>query len=255
MKSLFEGRLIALFIASLLGAMNPVAAQNANAGQALYKAILVPGNPSCASGGCHGPDPRDRQNKIQNGDTPGGIGFAISSVRDMSFLRGRLSATELTDLAAYIANPAAATGTPAISVSPPSISFRTTGLGASSAARTVTVSNPGTAALAISDIVSNSSDFVVSNSNCSAVAPAGSCSFNVTFRPRATGARTGAATISHNAMGATTIVTFSGIAEQPTLRASIGLIDFGFVAGDAPRPIRTVTITNPTSAPIGLTAI
>jgi hypothetical protein len=243
------------FCLFLLAATAPSLAQNVNAGQALYNAILVSGNPNCASGGCHGPDPRDRQNKIQNGDTPGGIAFAISSVRTMSFLKGRLSSTELTDLAAYIANPAAATGTPSIAVSLTSITFPTTGLGVSSATTTVTVSNPGTAALTVSNVVSASADFVVSNSSCGVVAPAASCSFGVAFAPQAVGARIGSVTISHNATGATTVVSLSGSATQPSLSASTNSIDFGFVAGDAPSPIRTVTITNATITPITLTAV
>ncbi len=255
MKQAFVARCLAIFFVFIALGAAQVFAQDVNAGKALYNAVLVPGNPNCASGGCHGPNPLDRQNKIQNGDTPGGIGFAISSVRSMSFLRGRLSAAELTDLAAYIANPTAASGAPAIDVMPLSISFPTVGLGQSSAPIAVTVSNSGTATLAISSVLSNGAEFVVSSTNCQSVVAGGSCTFNVTFTPQSAGARSGSITISHNATGTTTSISVSGNATQPSLNASVSSVDFGFVAGGAPNASRTVTITNATNVAITLTEL
>lgn len=89
-------------------------AQDAANGRALYQGIIVPGNPNCASGGCHGPNPLLNINGVQNGDTPGGIALAISRVAQMSFLRGVLTSSQLGDLAAYIANPAAAIAPPSL---------------------------------------------------------------------------------------------------------------------------------------------
>jgi hypothetical protein len=59
--------------------------QDANVGKSLYNTPLVPGQLSCGAGACHGPDPLARQNRIQNGDTPGGIGLAINTLAKWHF--------------------------------------------------------------------------------------------------------------------------------------------------------------------------
>jgi hypothetical protein len=82
-------------------------------------------------------------------------------------------------------------------------------VGTTSVAQTVTLSNTGSAPLAISSIV-GSGDFL-QTSNCgSGVAAGAACSISVRFHPTGTGTRTGAITITDDAAGSPHKVALSG---------------------------------------------
>ena len=101
-----------------------IAAGDPVAGAALY--INPNGAPlGCAAFSCHGPDPSQNISSIRNGaNNPTVIQNAINrNVGGMGFLKPYLSTTDVTNLAAYIANPNAGTAAPAISVSTASLSF------------------------------------------------------------------------------------------------------------------------------------
>ncbi len=219
--SLIAGLLLAL-------AASGAAAQNINNGFALYNAILVPGNPNCASGGCHGPDPTMNQNKIQNGEEPGGIAYAIATVSQMAFLRGQLSTAQLADLAAYIANPGGVTAQPAISVSPASVDFGPVAVGATEV-RAITVQNTGAADLVVSSISTSGPPFSASAPGCATLAPAQSCTVNVSFAPGATGSVTGTLTVLHNAPGSPSTVALGGRGAQGIASIEPASLDFGAV--------------------------
>ncbi|MEO9237082.1 MAG: choice-of-anchor D domain-containing protein, partial [Jatrophihabitantaceae bacterium] len=97
---------------------------------------------------------------------------------------------------------------PVLAASPGSLSFASTTVGGASGAQPVTISNTGTAAATVSG-VSVSGDFAQTN-NCSAVAAGGSCTVNVTFKPTASGARTGTLTLTSNANNSPTAIALSG---------------------------------------------
>ncbi len=91
-------------------------------------------------------------------------------------------------------------------------------VGTASAARTVMVSNTGTAAVAVSTIASsNASEFPVQGSTCTSVAAGSTCSFSFTFQPTATGARSSTITVTSNGIGSpqTMIATGNGIGGPP----------------------------------------
>lgn len=230
--SLIVGLVLAL-------AVPGVAAQNINNGFTLYNAILVPGNPNCASGGCHGPDPTMNQNRIRNGDEPGGIAYAIATVSRMAFLRGRLSTSQLADLAAYIANPAGVTAQPAISVSPENVEFGSVVVGAAEV-RAITVQNTGAADLVVSSISTSGPPFSASASGCATLAPGESCTVNVSFAPGAAGNVTGTLTMLHSAAGSPSTVTLGGWGAQGVASIEPASLDFGAV--------RLGTFTAPLSA-------
>ena len=102
------------------------------------------------------------------------------------------------------------TGTaPVVVLSPSTLTFEKRRIGTTSVAQTVTLSNTGSAPLAISSIVA-SGDFI-QTSNCgSGVAAGAACSISVRFRPTATGTRTGAVTITDDASGSPHKVTLYG---------------------------------------------
>jgi subtilase family serine protease len=102
------------------------------------------------------------------------------------------------------------TGTAGIGLSPTSLAFGNEIVGATSAAKTITLSNTGTATLDITSIVP-SGDFAISSTTCgSTLAQGASCLIKVTFTPTQLGARTGAITITDNAGGSPQSVPLSG---------------------------------------------
>ncbi len=219
-------------------------AQDANVGKQLYNTPLVSGQLSCSAGACHGPDPLGRQNRIQNGDTPGGIGLAINTIAQMAFLRGQVDATQATNLAAYIANPASATGAPMVQLSVASLSYAPTLVGQTAPQQQFTLSNVGSATLAVSAISATATDFAVTH-NCSNVAVAASCNVAVTFAPTTSGAQSAALNIAHNASGGISTVVLTGTGTvEPIAAVSPISINFGDVALGAASATQTITISN-----------
>ena len=92
-------------------------------------------------------------------------------------------------------------GAPGAKLSPTTLTFGNEVLGSTSAAKTVTLSNAGTAALTINSI-SATGDFAVSSTTCgSTLAVGSSCKIGVTFTPTQLGSRSGSLSVSDNALG------------------------------------------------------
>ncbi|HEY7615338.1 MAG TPA: choice-of-anchor D domain-containing protein, partial [Terriglobales bacterium] len=112
----------------------------------------------------------------------------------------------------------AGTGIPQVTVSPTSLSFASQALGTSSPAKTATIKNNQTVVLNIPSIAM-SGDFAQTN-NCGGQLAAGaSCTLNITFKPTATGARTGNASISVNAGPTPQKISLTGTGTSPTLQS------------------------------------
>jgi hypothetical protein len=95
------------------------------------------------------------------------------------------------------------------SVSPTSLSFGNQTLGTTSSAKTITLSNTGTATLNINSILA-SGDYAQTN-NCPASLNTGTnCTINVTFSPGNTGSRTGDITVNDTDPGFLQTVSLSG---------------------------------------------
>ena len=83
--------------------------------------------------------------------------------------------------------------------------------------KTVTLTNTGTATLAITNVAINSADFsiVSGQTTCgSSLAAGSSCSIGVSFDPTATGTRTGTLSVTDNAAGSPQTVTLTGIGQD-----------------------------------------
>jgi photosystem II stability/assembly factor-like uncharacterized protein len=108
--------------------------------------------------------------------------------------------------------PPPGTGTPAISVSPAQITFPPTLVNTTSAPVTVTINNPGTAALLISDISTQNPPFAITNPspNIGNVPPGGHASFDVIFSPTGPGPFSGNLTILSNAPALRTVIPLQG---------------------------------------------
>ena len=97
---------------------------------------------------------------------------------------------------------------PTLSTNPSSLTFATQALNTPSGPQAVTVTNSGTASASVSG-VSVAGDYTQTN-NCGALAVGASCTVNVSFRPTASGTRTGTVTVTSNASNSPTTVGLTG---------------------------------------------
>jgi hypothetical protein len=94
-------------------------------------------------------------------------------------------------------------------------------VGATTAAKTVTITNSGNAALVVSSVKAtgaNGPDFVLSADGCSGttVAPSATCHLAVAFAPHAAGNRSATLSLADNAAASPQAVTLSGLATTST---------------------------------------
>jgi hypothetical protein len=97
----------------------------------------------------------------------------------------------------------------ALTASPSSLSFGNENVGSTTAAQTVTVSNPGTIAASVSS-VSASGPFSETNTCGSSIAAGGSCSVSVKFAPTAAGSASGTLSVAGSAPSSPLSIALSG---------------------------------------------
>lgn len=121
----------------------------------------------------------------------------------------------------------------AITINPTSLTFAGQLLTTTSAAKSITLSNPSMVALSISAIASTNSDFTIASNSCGStfpitIAPSGTpCTLMVTFNPAsstAPGADTGSITITDNANGSPQSVSLTGTAWDFSLTGPSGAV-------------------------------
>jgi parallel beta-helix repeat protein len=131
----------------------------------------------------------------------------------------------------------------AVTVAPSALSFGAQADGTTSAAQTVTVSNPTSSAASVASI-SASGDFAQTNTCGSSIAANGSCTVSVTFTPTAGGTQTGSLTVNAGGVTDTVSLTGTGIAPGPVLNASPAGLSFAGTVVGSTSATQTVTITN-----------
>src|SRR5260370_2640058 len=100
---------------------------------------------------------------------------------------------------------------PRAGLSPNSLSFANQIVNTTSAAKTVTLTNNQTStALTISGITT-SGDYAQTNNCGASLAALASCTINVTFKPTATGTRTGTLTVTDNANNSPQTASLTGV--------------------------------------------
>lgn len=154
---------------------------------------------------------------------------------------------------------------PIASVSPASLGFAPQGVGTTSPAQAVTLSNIGSGPLAISGFTTTG-DFAASSGCGATLSPGGSCQFQVTFTPLVAGTRTGTLVIADDAPGSPRGVSLSGtgsaasvpvvsvagsVAFPPTQAGSVSsAIDVTVLnAGGASLVVRAAEVIGPEFAP------
>jgi sugar lactone lactonase YvrE len=149
--------------------------------------------------------------------------------------------------------------TSGIIISPAVLTFASATVGTMSAVQTLTLTNPGTAALSVTSIVV-SGDFALTQNCGSSVAAGAHCTLSVTFTPTAAGTRTGAVTITDNANGSPQTVALSGTGAvsavtAPTVTLSPTSLTFAPQADGITSAAQTVTLTNSGTAALSVTSI
>ena len=135
---------------------------------------------------------------------------------------------------------------PLISMSPASANFGSVNTGASGT-QTLTISNPGTANLAITQASLSGAAFAFSGLTVPVtIAPGGSSSFTVSFAPTVAGTSSGTLTLVNNSPTPSLAVSLSGtgVAQALQLSASPTSLSFGNVTTGTTSATQSVTLTN-----------
>jgi hypothetical protein len=108
-------------------------------------------------------------------------------------------------------------GTPAVALSPSTVSYAPQEVGTISAPQTVTLTNTGTASLFINGMSQQGIDFGEVDDQCvgTFVAAGASCTISVDFRPQTTGTRVATISVIDNAPDSPQVITFTGTATSP----------------------------------------
>lgn len=135
---------------------------------------------------------------------------------------------------------------PSLSLSATSLQFGSRDVGTTSAVQTVTVTNGGTAALAIGTVAKSgaeAADFAIASDSCSgqSIAAAGTCVIGVTFTPSAAGARSAALSIPSNAAGSPASVALGGTGTTPAPQP--GTVQFSAATYSGTENGGSVTVT------------
>lgn len=257
--------LVALTLALLMALTlpGPAHAADALAGKTLYQSGNTVAQ-ACAL--CHGTNPSQNISRILLGANNATlITQAINSnVGGMGIYKSKLTTTDIANIAAYLANPSV-TSAPAISVTPASLSFAATTVGASTAG-SVVVSNTGSAALTLSAIslsgtAASSYALGTGSGACSAggsVAAGASCTVYLSFTPTAAGSLAASLVLTHNASGGSTTVALSGTGNAlpaPVIALSASTLDLGSSVQGTTATARSVTVSNTGTAALTFSAL
>ncbi|MGA2630073.1 MAG: SBBP repeat-containing protein, partial [Terriglobia bacterium] len=159
---------------------------------------------------------------------------------------------------AFIAKIDPSNNVPGMSIVPSKVNFGNQTLGVRSSAQTVTVINPGTSPLSITDITSSSADFTQTNNCIGTVAPgSGTCTLNLTFTPSTLGAETAQVTFTDDAANNPHVltVTGSGVNAATSVTVAPTNLSFGNQTVGAFSSSQDVTITNTGTAVLNITGI
>lgn len=175
---------------------------------------------------------------------------------------GARSATlTVTDNATGSPHTVAVTGTgiaPAATLSPTSLAMGSVSVGTTSAAKTITLTNGGTAPLTLTSIAiagTNSTDFAQTNNCGSSLATAASCTISVTFTPTASGARSATVSVTDNAAGSPQTVTLTGTGLASAVTLTPTSLAFGSVLVGVTSSSQAITLKNSGTGALTLTSI
>src|SRR5277367_1345325 len=136
-----------------------------------------------------------------------------------------------------------------LTISPASVAFGSVSVG-STGSQTVTLTNPGNAALTVSQAIPSGTGFSMSGASMPMTINAGgSASFTAKFSPTTVGSNTGGISIVSNAPGSPATIALSGTGIEGQLGASPSSVNFGSVAVGSTGS-QSITLTNSGSASV-----
>ncbi len=149
-------------------------------------------------------------------------------------------------------------GVPTLAASVSNLTYGNQLINTTSSAQTVTITNTGTANLAVSGVSvtgTDSAQFAQSNTCSAALAPSATCTISVTFTPASTGAKSASLSITHNGAGSPTSVALSGTGTAPGISVSPSTLSFGNQLINTASSAQTVTITNSGTAELTIAGV
>ena len=188
-----------------------------------------------------------------------GVAYSTDFPTTVGALQPTASSATVGGFVAKFAFGSTQTG-PAATVTPTNLNFGSLVIGTESGSKTITLSNNGGAALAISSIDvtgTNSSDFNQTNNCGTSVAAGTSCTIDVTFTPAASGMRSASVTITDNAANSPQSVSLTGTGAAGTTLATLSPTSLTFssqVVGSS-STTQAITLTNGGNAPLSVTSI
>jgi thiol-disulfide isomerase/thioredoxin len=261
-------------LALALACVTPNTHADAWRGKTLYASVPPSGGaPSCSNAACHKADPTTNTNKIRNGANNAAlITSAINgNTGGMGTLRNKWTATDITDIALYIANPGVTApppppvGVAVAQLGPGTLTYASTVINQTATPQTITLSNTGTAALSITSmslIGTNPGEFTLTpNAGCTAgstlAAGTGSCTLTLGFAPQVVGSKSATVSIVHS-VGTSTVNLLGTAAAVPlaTMTLDQNLLDFGQqTVFTQSAVVKTVTVGNSGTANLVLNNI
>jgi hypothetical protein len=143
---------------------------------------------------------------------------------------------------------------PQLTINPASVAFGSASVG-STVSQTVTLSNPGTAALTVTQAVPSGTGFSMSGASMPMTINAGSsASFSAVFAPTATGAVSGSISVVSNAPGSPAAIALTGTGIQGQVGATPSSANFGSVAVGSSGS-QTITLTNSGTASVAISQV
>lgn len=145
-----------------------------------------------------------------------------------------------------------------VASAPNSVSFGQVAVGTTFGPTPVTLTNSGTAALAVTSVAitgADAGDFAETNNCGSSVAPNATCQINVSFTPTASGDLTANLSVVDNATKAPLVIALTGTGFGPTATLSPDSLTFpGQFVGTTGLP-QNITLTNNGDAALTITSI
>jgi len=150
---------------------------------------------------------------------------------------------------------------PALTLTPPSISFGNQTVNTTSGSQTVTLTNTGAATLSITSIAltgTDASSFAQTNTCGATLAAGASCNIAITFAPTTVASFSAALAVTDNASGSPHTVALSGsgtAAPAPVAVLTPASISFGSVGVGGTGPAQIATLKNTGTAALSITGI
>ena len=199
-----------------------------------------------ASNGCTDPLPPGRSCNVAILFHPSGVGARTGTFTQASNAPG-------SPLTAPLNGTGLAPGK--LTLTPATFAFGSEVIGTAAAAQPFTVQNTGGVAVAVGMPVLSSSDYLLTGSCPATLAPDGSCTLSVSFKPTAAGDRPGSLTVPGDGTGTPVSATLDGSGTTPgQLSFSPSSLAFGSVAIGSTANV-TTTVTNGGGTPVRLSAI